>query len=152
MTKDGRSHPDHSGPGGNGVLKIVTHAHGQISKTIIVQIPAYVNIETGNFSEKGQIPVGLPLKLSQHAYDGAPLHFIGHLQRNKVRQVVGAAALIHSVGSWPLLEEIQRQAERRELVQEVLLEAAAMRPRMARMFSAMLFIVSPSRRIDPPQR
>ena len=35
--------------------------HGQISKTIIVQIPAYVNIETGNFSEKGQIPVGLPL-------------------------------------------------------------------------------------------
>ena len=61
-------------------------------------------------------------KLSQHAYDGAPLHFIGHLQRNKVRQVVGAAALIHSVGSWPLLEEIQRQAERRELVQEVLLE------------------------------
>ena len=61
-------------------------------------------------------------KLAQHAYDGAPLHFIGHLQRNKVRQVVGAAALIHSVGSWPLLEEIQRQAERRELVQEVLLE------------------------------
>ena len=61
-------------------------------------------------------------KLARNAYDGAPLHFIGHLQRNKVRQVVGAAALIHSVGSWPLLEEIQRQAERRELVQEVLLE------------------------------
>ena len=61
-------------------------------------------------------------KLQEHAYDGAPLHFIGHLQRNKVRQVVGTVALIHSVGSWPLLEEIQRQAERRELVQEVLLE------------------------------
>ena len=28
-------------------------------------------------------------KLAQHAYDGAPLHFIGHLQRNKVKQVVG---------------------------------------------------------------
>ena len=28
-------------------------------------------------------------KLAQNAYDGAPLHFIGHLQRNKVRQVVG---------------------------------------------------------------
>ena len=26
-------------------------------------------------------------KLAEHAYDGAPLHFIGHLQRNKVRQV-----------------------------------------------------------------
>ena len=31
---------------------------------------------------------------------------IGHLQRNKVRQVVGAVSLIHSVGSLELLEEI----------------------------------------------
>ena len=61
-------------------------------------------------------------KLAEHAYDGAPLHFIGHLQRNKVRQVVGRVALIHSVGSLELLEEIHRQAEKRELVQDVLLE------------------------------
>lgn len=61
-------------------------------------------------------------KLAEHAYDGAPLHFIGHLQRNKVRQVVGTASLIHSVGSLALLEEIHRQAEKRELVQDVLLE------------------------------
>lgn len=61
-------------------------------------------------------------KLAQHAYDGAPLHFIGHLQRNKVRQVVGTASLIHSVGSLALLEEIRRQAEKRGLVQDVLLE------------------------------
>ena len=38
-------------------------------------------------------------KLAEHAYDGAPLHFIGHLQRNKVRQVVGRADLIQSAGS-----------------------------------------------------
>ena len=38
-------------------------------------------------------------KLERHAYDGAPLHFIGHLQRNKVKQVVGHVALIQSVGS-----------------------------------------------------
>lgn len=61
-------------------------------------------------------------KLAEHAYDGAPLHFIGHLQRNKVRQVVGTASLIHSVSSLALLEEIQRQAEKRGLVQDVLLE------------------------------
>ena len=61
-------------------------------------------------------------KLAEHAYDGAPLHFIGHLQRNKVRQVVGTASLIHSVGSLALLEEIRRQAEKRGLVQDVLLE------------------------------
>ena len=61
-------------------------------------------------------------KLPEHAYDGAPLHFIGHLQRNKVRQVAGKAALIHSVGSVELLEEIQRQAEKLDIVQDILLE------------------------------
>ena len=61
-------------------------------------------------------------KLARNAYEGAPLHFIGHLQRNKVRQVVGAASLIHSVSSLELLEEIDRQAEKRGLVQDILLE------------------------------
>ena len=61
-------------------------------------------------------------KLAEHAYDGAPLHFIGHLQRNKVRQVVGKVSLIHSAGSLALLEEIDRQAEKLDLVQDVLLE------------------------------
>lgn len=61
-------------------------------------------------------------KLQEHAYDGAPLHFIGHLQRNKVRQVVGVVSLIQSAGSWELLEEIERQAEKKALTQEVLLE------------------------------
>ena len=61
-------------------------------------------------------------KLQEHAYDGAPLHFIGHLQRNKVRQVVGKAALIQSAGSLELLEEIEKTALRLETVQDVLLE------------------------------
>ena len=61
-------------------------------------------------------------KLAENAYDGAPLHFIGHLQRNKVRQVVGRVSLIQSAGSLALLEEIQRQAERLNIVQDVLLE------------------------------
>ena len=61
-------------------------------------------------------------KLSEHAYDGAPLHFSGHLQRNKVKQVVGHADLIQSVGSLPLLEEIEKVAAARGLVQDILLE------------------------------
>ena len=61
-------------------------------------------------------------KRAEGAYEGAPLHFIGHLQRNKVRQVVGAAALIQSVGSLALLDEIEKTAAARELVQPVLLE------------------------------
>ena len=61
-------------------------------------------------------------KNSQNAYEGVPLHFIGHLQRNKVRQVVGLCQLIHSADSLPLLEEISRVAGNRDLVQDVLLE------------------------------
>lgn len=61
-------------------------------------------------------------KLAQHAYDGAPLHFIGHLQRNKVKQVVGKVALIQSVGSVELLREIEKAAEKLALRQDILLE------------------------------
>lgn len=61
-------------------------------------------------------------KLAENAYEGAPLHFIGHLQRNKVRQVVGRVSLIQSVGSVELLDEIEKAAARLELTQDVLLE------------------------------
>lgn len=61
-------------------------------------------------------------KLAENAYDGAPLHFIGHLQRNKVKQVVGKVSLIQSVGSLELLDEIEKTAARLELTQNILLE------------------------------
>ena len=61
-------------------------------------------------------------KPSEHAYDGAPLHFIGHLQRNKGKQVVGHVDLIQSVGSLELLDEIEKVAANRNLVQDILLE------------------------------
>ena len=61
-------------------------------------------------------------KLAENAYDGAPLHFIGHLQRNKVKQVVGHVSLIQSVGSLELLDEIEKVAANKGLVQDILLE------------------------------
>ena len=61
-------------------------------------------------------------KLGEHAYDGAPLHFIGHLQRNKVKQVVGKVALSESVGSLELLAAIDALSEKLGLVQDILLE------------------------------
>ena len=61
-------------------------------------------------------------KYEQNAYEGAPLHFIGHLQRNKVKQVVGHVSLIQSVGSLELLDEIEKVADNRGLVQDILLE------------------------------
>ena len=60
--------------------------------------------------------------LEANAYDGAALHFIGHLQRNKVRQVVGRVDLIESVDSLRLLETIEAEAARLDLRQDILIE------------------------------
>ena len=64
----------------------------------------------------------LTQKMSEHAYDGAPVHFIGHLQTNKVKQVVGKVDLIQSVDSLRLLEAIQKEAARQNIRQDILLE------------------------------
>ena len=61
-------------------------------------------------------------KSAQGAYKGAELHFIGHLQKNKVKQVVGLASLIHSADSRELLSCIDRCAAAKGLIQDVLLE------------------------------
>ena len=61
-------------------------------------------------------------KNAQGAYDGAELHFIGHLQKNKVKNVVGLATLIHSVDSVALMEQIEKCAAKQGIVQDILLE------------------------------
>lgn len=64
----------------------------------------------------------LTAHLQTNAYAGARVHFIGHLQTNKVKQVVGNVELIHSVDSEHLLRAIHGQAEKLDLIQEILLE------------------------------
>ena len=65
----------------------------------------------------------LTAHLAADAYAGAwGVHFIGHLQTNKVKQVVGRVDLIQSVDSPHLLQAVDRQAEKLELVQDILLE------------------------------
>ena len=61
-------------------------------------------------------------KSEQNAYEGKPVHFIGHLQTNKVRQVVGKVDLIQSVDSVRLLQAIQDQAQKCGICQDILLE------------------------------
>lgn len=49
-------------------------------------------------------------------------HMIGHLQRNKVKYLAGFVSLIHGVDSLRLLEEINKQAEKNDRIQPVLLQ------------------------------
>ena len=64
----------------------------------------------------------LTIKLAEDAYAGVPIHFIGRLQTNKVRQVVGKVSLIQSVDRIKLLQTIQFEAARQGIVQDILLE------------------------------
>jgi len=61
-------------------------------------------------------------KNQQGAYEGAPLHFIGHLQSNKVPKVVGVCDLIESVSSKTLLEAIGKNADSKGIRQDILIE------------------------------
>ena len=56
------------------------------------------------------------------SFPDADWQLIGHLQKNKAKYVVGKAKLIHSVDSIELLREINRIAEKKGIVQDVLLE------------------------------
>ena len=49
-------------------------------------------------------------------------HMIGHLQRNKVKYIVGKVALIHSVDTYRLAEEINIQAKKRGIIVPILVE------------------------------
>ncbi len=49
-------------------------------------------------------------------------HMIGHLQRNKVKYIVGKVAMIHSVDSLRLAEEISKEAVKKGVVQDILLQ------------------------------
>ena len=64
----------------------------------------------------------LVAKQKENAYEGAPIHFIGHLQTNKVKQVVGKVDLIQSVDSLRLLKAINAEAAKQGIVQNILLE------------------------------
>ena len=53
------------------------------------------------------------------------IHFIGRLQRNKVKYIIGKVSLIHSLDSVPLAEEIDRRSEAAGLVTSCLVEVNA---------------------------
>ncbi len=65
-------------------------------------------------------------ELNEHwkdgAYEGAAVHFIGHLQKNKVKYLVGKVDLIESVDSEELIRLISARAERQGVVQDILIE------------------------------
>ncbi|MCD8131246.1 MAG: YggS family pyridoxal phosphate-dependent enzyme [Lachnospiraceae bacterium] len=61
-------------------------------------------------------------KYEQDAYAGADLQFIGTLQTNKVKYLIGKVSLIQSVGSVHLGKAIAKEAAKKDLCQDILIE------------------------------
>lgn len=99
-----------------------------ISEVKIIAVSKNTGLELINQAIEAGI-VDLGENKAQEMAEKAPIikqkvnwHFLGHLQRNKVKQVVELAELIHSVDSLRLAEEINKQAARAGKVQKILLE------------------------------
>ena len=56
------------------------------------------------------------------AYTGKPLHFIGHLQTNKVKYIIDKVCMIHSVDSLKLAEEIDKRAAQHGITMDILIQ------------------------------
>ena len=97
-------------------ITLVAATKVQSDETIRAAIAAGVTICGENRVQE------MTAHLDADAYAGAEVHFIGHLQTNKVKNVVGRVELIESVGSEHLLEAIDKQAAKLGIVQDVLLE------------------------------
>ena len=54
--------------------------------------------------------------------DGLDIHFIGSLQKNKVKYIIDKVSMIESLDSLPLAEEIERQAAKQDKIMDCLIE------------------------------
>jgi len=97
-------------------VTLVAATKVQTSDTIRAAIAAGITVCGENRVQE------LTAHLEDNAYEGAQLHFIGHLQTNKVKYIVGKVALIHSVSSHRLMDAIDAQAAKVGVVQDILLE------------------------------
>lgn len=61
-------------------------------------------------------------KYDEYELNNCELHFIGHLQSNKVRQIIDKVSLIQSVDSFKLASEISKQAAANKLTANILIE------------------------------
>lgn len=97
-------------------VTLVAATKVQTSETIELAIAAGITVCGENRVQE------LTPHLDDNAYEGAKVHFIGHLQTNKVKYVVGKVDMIQSVDSPRLMEAISKQAEKLGIVQDILLE------------------------------
>ena len=99
-----------------GEITLVAATKVQTSETIRNAIQAGITVCGENRVQE------LVAHLEDNAYEGAKVHFIGHLQTNKVKFVVGKVDMIESIDSEHLMDAVEKQAAKLDVTQDILLE------------------------------
>ncbi len=97
-------------------ITLVAATKVQTSETIRNAIKAGITVCGENRVQE------LVAHLEDNAYEGAKVHFIGHLQTNKVKFVVGKVDMIESIDSLRLMDAVEKQAAKVDVIQDILLE------------------------------
>lgn len=99
-----------------GEITLVAATKVQTSDTIRNAIQAGITVCGENRVQE------LVAHLEDNAYEGARVHFIGHLQTNKVKFVVGKVDMIESIDSERLMDAVEKQAAKVGVTQDIMLE------------------------------
>ncbi len=100
----------------------------EINGAKLIAVTKNENIETiNNIIELGVTDIAEnKVQILLEKYDkingDVNIHFIGHLQRNKVKYIVGIVDLIHSIDSIRLAREINKEAQKKDVIQSVLIQ------------------------------
>lgn len=62
------------------------------------------------------------LEKYEHYHGKGEFHFIGTLQRNKVKYIIDKVSLIHSIASYSLIDEVEKQASKHDLKMPILIQ------------------------------
>ena len=118
----------------NREIAAAERAVGREGKTLLLVATKYADAPTldallaAGVREVGENRVQQLLEhYDQFARVGARVHFIGSLQTNKVKYIVDKVAMIHSIDSERLAAEVEKQAAKRGITVEVLVELNAAR-------------------------
>ncbi|MBO4693953.1 MAG: YggS family pyridoxal phosphate-dependent enzyme [Clostridia bacterium] len=113
------------------VLERMTHAAEKAGKTAdditLLAATKTVNVDVINHAIKSGIEFIGENRVQEFLsklpdYYPVHKHFIGHLQTNKVKDIVGRVELIHSVDSYHLAKEISKQSVKKNIISDILLE------------------------------
>ncbi|MBQ2251656.1 MAG: YggS family pyridoxal phosphate-dependent enzyme [Clostridia bacterium] len=99
-------------------------------RPLVVAATKTVDAKTVNYAAEnfGLTDIGenrvqeLLAKYDELDKDRLNIHFIGHLQKNKVKYIVGKVCLIHSLDSYELAKEIEKQSAKLGIISDVLVE------------------------------